>query len=139
MAYKKSPLSYCTSGGDNYVLISIYSSIYILYISEYKPPLLISSLCMPFSSIPFSVRTMSNKVSGETESFEDGLLEYPQYSRPEEWKGKKVPAIILSGDHGKVDAWRHEQSLLRTRDRRPDLLEKASLTQKDREFLEKHQ
>ena len=82
---------------------------------------------------------LSNKVSGETESFEDGLLEYPQYSRPEEWKGKKVPAIILSGDHGKVDAWRHEQSLLRTRDRRPDLLEKASLTQKDREFLEKHQ
>lgn len=82
---------------------------------------------------------LSNNVSGETESFEDGLLEYPQYSRPEEWKGKKVPAIILSGDHGKVDAWRHEQSLLRTRDRRPDLLEKASLTQKDREFLEKHQ
>ncbi len=81
---------------------------------------------------------LSNKVSGETESFEDGLLEYPQYSRPEEWNGKRVPAIILSGDHKKVDEWRHEQSLLRTRERRPDLLEKAKLSEKDRDFLAKH-
>lgn len=81
---------------------------------------------------------LSNKVSGETESFEDGLLEYPQYSRPEEWNGKRVPSIILSGDHKKVDEWRHEQSLLRTRERRPDLLEKAKLSEKDRDFLAKH-
>ena len=81
---------------------------------------------------------LSNKVSGETESFEEGLLEYPQYSRPEEWNGKRVPAIILSGDHKKVDEWRHEQSLLRTRERRPDLLEKAKLSEKDRDFLAKH-
>ncbi len=80
---------------------------------------------------------LSNVDSKETESFENSLLEYPQYSRPEEWNGKKVPAILLSGDHAKVDAWRHEQSLLRTKQRRPDLLEKAELSKKDQDFLEK--
>ncbi len=80
---------------------------------------------------------LSNGDSKETESFENNLLEYPQYSRPEEWKGKKVPPILLSGDHAKVDIWRHEQSLLRTKQRRPDLLAVADLSKKDREFLEK--
>lgn len=82
---------------------------------------------------------LSNHVSGETESFENGLLEYPQYSRPEEWNGKKVPPIIISGDHAKVDAWRHEQSLLRTMERRPDLLEKAQLSEKDLQFIKNYQ
>lgn len=67
---------------------------------------------------------LSNAQSGETESFMDGLLEYPQYSRPEVWEGRKVPEILLSGDHAKVDRWRFEQSLARTRERRPDLYEK---------------
>ena len=80
---------------------------------------------------------LSNVDSKETESFENNLLEYPQYSRPEEWDGKKVPAILLSGDHAKVDAWRHEQALLRTKQRRPDLLEKAELSKKDQDFLNK--
>ncbi len=64
---------------------------------------------------------LGNEVSAETDSFQDGLLEYPQYSRPEEWNGRKVPDILLSGDHAKVDAWRLEQSLLRTKKIRPDL------------------
>ena len=67
----------------------------------------------------------------EFESFQDGLLEYPQYSRPEEWMGKKVPSILLSGDHKKVDEWRREQAILRTIERRPDLLKKAELTKKE--------
>ena len=67
---------------------------------------------------------LSNSESGEDESLENNLLEYPQYSRPEEWKGRKVPAILLSGDHAKVDAWRLEQSIERTRLRRPDLYAK---------------
>lgn len=75
---------------------------------------------------------LTNQESGSTESFEGNLLEYPQYSRPEEWRGKKVPAILLSGDHAKVDAWRREQSILRTKERRPDLLERAELTEKER-------
>jgi tRNA (guanine37-N1)-methyltransferase len=67
---------------------------------------------------------LNNDESAMTESFGNGLLEYPQYSRPEEWMGKKVPAILLSGDHKKVDEWRLEQSLLRTKERRPELYEK---------------
>ena len=66
---------------------------------------------------------LGNEVSAETDSFQNGLLEYPQYSRPEEWMGKKVPEILLSGDHAKVDAWRLEQSLARTKAARPDLYE----------------
>ena len=59
----------------------------------------------------------------DDESFADGLLEYPQYTRPASFLGKEVPPVLLSGDHGAVDAWRHEQSLERTRRLRPDLLE----------------
>ena len=65
---------------------------------------------------------LSNSLSGMEESFSDGLLEYPQYTRPEIWHDKAVPSILLSGHHAKVDEWRHEQSVLRTRQRRPDLL-----------------
>lgn len=75
---------------------------------------------------------LSNQESGETESLEGNLLEYPQYSRPETWNGKSVPPILLSGNHQKVDEWRREQSILRTRERRPDLFEKAELTEAER-------
>lgn len=65
---------------------------------------------------------LHNDDSTVQESFSNNLLEYPQYTRPEEWNGKKVPAILLSGDHAKVDEWRYEQSVARTRANRPDLL-----------------
>ena len=74
---------------------------------------------------------LSNQESGETESFAGNLLEYPQYSRPEEWHGKKVPPVLLSGHHANIDAWRREQSILRTAKNRPDLLKKADLTNKE--------
>ena len=74
---------------------------------------------------------LKNEESAEFDSFHDNLLEYPQYSRPEEWMGKKVPSILLSGDHKKVDEWRREQAILRTIERRPDLLKKAELTKKE--------
>ena len=67
---------------------------------------------------------LGNGVSADTDSFMNGLLEYPQYSRPEIWRDKAVPPILLSGDHAKVDRWRKQQSLLRTKQRRPDLYEK---------------
>ena len=66
---------------------------------------------------------LKNQESGETESLEGNLLEYPQYSRPEVWQEKAVPPILLSGNHQKVDEWRREQSILRTKERRPDLFE----------------
>jgi tRNA (guanine37-N1)-methyltransferase len=71
------------------------------------------------------------------DSHASGLLEYPHYTRPPEFRGWRVPEILLSGDHGKIARWRREQALLRTRQRRPDLLERAPLTVQDRKFLEK--
>ena len=79
---------------------------------------------------------LHNDVSAEFESFQDNLLEYPQYSRPEEWHGKKVPPVLLSGHHANIEKWRREQSILRTYERRPDLLEKSSLTWKEKKRLE---
>ena len=79
---------------------------------------------------------LHNDVSAEFESFQDNLLEYPQYSRPEEWHGKKVPPVLLSGHHANIEKWRREQSILRSYERRPDLLEKSSLTWKEKKWLE---
>lgn len=75
---------------------------------------------------------LTNEESGETESFEGGLLEYPQYSRPREWMGKEVPQVLMSGDHLKIRDWRREQSILRTKEYRPDLLKTADLTIKEK-------
>lgn len=74
---------------------------------------------------------LTNKESGETESFSGNLLEYPQYSRPEDWHGKKVPPVLMSGHHANIEAWRREQSVLRTAKWRPDLLKQADLTNKE--------
>ena len=79
---------------------------------------------------------LHNDVSAEFDSFQDNLLEYPQYSRPEEWHGKKVPEVLMSGHHANIEKWRHEQSLIRTAKNRPDLLEKAELTENDKKVLE---
>ena len=79
---------------------------------------------------------LHNEESAEFDSFHDNLLEYPQYSRPEEWRGKKVPPILLSGHHVNVEKWRREQSLKRTLERRPDLLENANLTKNDKKYLQ---
>lgn len=79
---------------------------------------------------------LHNDVSAEFESFQDNLLEYPQYSRPEEWHGKKVPPVLLSGHHANIEKWRREQSILRTKERRPDLFEKCELTAKEKKWLE---
>ena len=66
---------------------------------------------------------LGNHDSADTESFENGLLEYPQYTRPEIWRDKRVPEVLLSGHHANIEKWRQEQSLLRTKERRPDLLD----------------
>ena len=75
---------------------------------------------------------LHNDVSAEFESFQDNLLEYPQYSRPETWHDKKVPEVLMSGHHANIEKWRREQSVIRTAKNRPDLLEKAELTDKER-------
>ena len=68
---------------------------------------------------------LSNEESSQFESLQDNLLEYPHYTRPEVWHEKAVPEVLLSGNHKKIEAWRHEQSIERTRQRRPDLLKKS--------------
>ncbi len=74
--------------------------------------------------------------SAEEESFSDGLLEYPQYTRPRELKGMEVPEVLLSGDHARIRQWRRQESLRVTKRFRPDLLEKAELTDKEKKMLE---
>lgn len=79
---------------------------------------------------------LNNHVSAEFETFHDNLLEYPQYTRPEVFMGKKVPDILLSGHHANVEKWRREQSIIRTLKNRPELLEDAVLSKKEQKFLD---
>ena len=79
---------------------------------------------------------LNNEVSAEVESFHDNLLEYPQYTRPEVFNGLAVPEVLLSGHHKNIEKWRREQSIKRTLERRPDLLEGANLSKKEQKYLE---
>ena len=79
---------------------------------------------------------LGDEMSSQDESFsDDGLLEYAQYTRPANFEGREVPSVLLSGDHGAVAVWRRQSALARTRAWRPDLLESAQLTEKDRAYL----
>ena len=79
---------------------------------------------------------LHNDVSAEFESFQDHLLEYPQYSRPEVWHDKRVPEVLMSGHHANIEKWRREQSVIRTAKNRPDLLLKADLTEEEKRLSE---
>ena len=76
---------------------------------------------------------LGSAASAHEDSFSDGLLEYPQYTRPSEFRGIKVPEVLLSGDHQKIAAWRRKESLRVTKQKRPDLLQTAALTKQERE------
>ncbi|MCG7340564.1 tRNA (guanosine(37)-N1)-methyltransferase TrmD [Staphylococcus auricularis] len=78
---------------------------------------------------------LGNQQSHEDDSFQNGLLEFPQYTRPREYGDLKVPDVLLSGNHAKIEAWRHEQKLIRTYEKRPDLLERYPLSEKDQQIL----
>ncbi|MBN8579278.1 MAG: tRNA (guanosine(37)-N1)-methyltransferase TrmD [Anaerolineae bacterium] len=80
---------------------------------------------------------LGDPTGAEDDSHAMGLLEYPHYTRPPEFRGNKVPDVLLSGDHAKIDKWRREQALERTFKKRPDMLEKAELTKEDLKFIEK--
>lgn len=97
---------------------------------------------LPALIVADSVSRMLPGVLSDDECFEEeshynSLLEYPQYTHPGEWQGREVPEILLSGHHAKIEQWRHEQSLKRTLERRPDMLDSASLSDEDRAFLSK--
>lgn len=110
-----------------YEIVTDYVSIgdYVLTGGELPAMVMMDSISRMVPGV------LSNQESGETESFAGNLLEYPQYSRPEEWHGQKVPPVLLSGHHANIEAWRREQSVMRTAKRRPDLLKKADLTNKE--------
>jgi tRNA (guanine37-N1)-methyltransferase len=79
---------------------------------------------------------LGDPTGAQDDSHSMGLLEYPHYTKPAEFRGWKVPEILLSGDHGKIEKWRREQALQRTFTKRPDMIEKAELSEKDKKFVE---
>ena len=103
---------------------------YVLTGGELPAMVLIDCVCRMIDGVLDSSETAS------VESHYNGLLEYPQYTRPPEFMGRQVPEILLSGHHANIEKWRREQSILRTAKKRPDLIEKASLTDKEKQWLE---
>ena len=95
------------------------------------------TMSMIDATLRFVPGVLGNSFSAEEESFSNNLLEYPQYSRPADFRGKKVPDVLISGDHEKIRLWRLEQALKKTLERRPDLLEHASLIDEEKKLLHK--
>ena len=81
---------------------------------------------------------LAAETSYENESHFNGLLEYPQYTRPAVWHDKSIPDVLISGHHAKIEQWKREQSLINTLKKRPDMLEKAELTKEDIKFLKEY-
>jgi tRNA (guanine37-N1)-methyltransferase len=73
---------------------------------------------------------MGKQASGEEESFENGLLEYPHYTKPRDWEGASIPEVLLSGDHGRIAQWRRAEAERLTRERRPDLMPRRETSEK---------
>ncbi|MBL3529877.1 tRNA (guanosine(37)-N1)-methyltransferase TrmD [Companilactobacillus zhachilii] len=95
------------------------------------------TMSMIDATLRFVPGVLGNSFSAEEESFSNNLLEYPQYSRPADFRGKKVPEVLTSGDHEKIRVWRLTQALKKTLERRPDLLENAELTDEEKKLLRK--
>lgn len=95
----------------------------------------LAALCVVDACARLVPGVLGNEQSAGSESFEQGLLDYPQYTRPPEFRGMRVPEVLLSGDHARIARWRRKQALLRTRDRRPDLFARLKLGEEDRKLL----
>ena len=118
---------------DDYIDEQISIGDYVLTGGELPALVMADAICRMLPDV------LSDNVCFEEESHYNGLLEYPQYTRPANFRGKEVPAVLLSGHHANIQRWRREQSLLRTAKYRPDLIEKAkqsgSLTDEDLDYL----
>ncbi len=104
---------------------------YVLTGGELPAMMMIDCICRLIPGV------LKNGDSAEVESFHDNLLEYPQYTRPEVFRGLKVPDVLLSGHHGNVEKWRRQQSIRRTFESRPDLLDQANLSDSERQYLDR--
>lgn len=96
------------------------------------------ALCIVDAVVRMLDGVLSSPDNYKDESHYNGLLEYPQYTRPEVWRDRKVPEILLSGHHANIEKWRHEQSLITTYEKRPDLIDFQKLSQNDRHFLSEY-
>lgn len=96
----------------------------------------LAAMVMIDATVRLIPEVLGDQASHEDDSFSTGLLEYPHYTRPADFRGLKVPDVLLSGNHAKIEAWRREQSLLRTYRRRPELLERIELSKADKRFIE---
>jgi tRNA (guanine37-N1)-methyltransferase len=114
-----------------YVDIELSIGDYVLSGGEMAAMVLIDAVSRLVSGV------LGGERSAQEDSFEEGLLEYPQYTRPRVFKNQEVPEILLSGDHERIRVWRRTESLKRTLEKRPDLLEKAKLTEEDKRILAK--
>jgi tRNA (guanine37-N1)-methyltransferase len=94
------------------------------------------ALCVVDAVARFVPGVLGNELSAETESFNEGVLEYPHYTRPPVYRGMEVPAVLLSGDHRRIERWRRRESLRITRERRPDLFGRLALTEDDFRLIE---
>ena len=103
---------------------------YVLTGGELPAMVLIDAICRTVPGV------LSNEESYSDESHSEGLLEYPQYTRPNEFNNRKVPDVLMSGHHANINKWRRKQSLIRTYLKRPDMLEKTALSKEDRKLLE---
>ncbi len=104
---------------------------YVLTGGELPALVLADSVCRMLPGV------LANEEAFSEESHYSSLLEYPQYTRPPEWEGEKVPDVLLSGHHGNIEKWRREQSLKRTYERRPDMLKQAQLSNSDKKYMDK--
>ncbi|MBQ5755011.1 MAG: hypothetical protein IIV90_05025, partial [Oscillospiraceae bacterium] len=104
---------------------------YLLFVDYVLTGGELASLVVADSVLRLQPGVLAEAKGYQEESYWDGLIEYPQYTRPEVWEGRRVPEILLTGHHAKIAAWRAEQSLERTKNRRPDLYEKYQEKQKE--------
>ncbi len=115
---------------DHYIDEEISIGDYILTGGELAAMVLVDCVSRMLPGV------LGSDLSAEDESFSNGLLEYPQYTRPREFEGEAVPEVLLSGNHAEIEKWRHREALLATKKHRPDLLEHYPLTNKDKDILE---
>ena len=117
---------------DLYVDEEISVGDYVLTGGELPALVLTDSVCRMIPGV------LSDQICFEEESHYSGLLEYPQYTKPAEWRGMEVPEVLLSGHHANIEKWRREQSLLETARKRPDLFKLAELSEKEKEFMQRN-
>lgn len=96
----------------------------------------LASMVMMDAAVRLIPGVLGNEVSAETDSHSSGLLEHPHYTRPAEYKGMGVPQVLMNGNHKLIEEWRHKESLKRTYQRRPDMLEKRTLTDQEKQWIE---